>query len=129
MVLSDKIKTLDHLVLPPQPSLLVADIPIANHVAEEVEEDIEVVMKMLRASLHSKKDDQFETVDVALLKKAVKGGMRVYSLSTKANIGTGEKLRLIWKILTDILIVLNIDIQILNIIHVVKDTSFHPVFF
>ena len=75
-----------------QPPLLVADIPVeipapdgidayvglVNQVAEEVEEDIEVVMEMLRASLHSKEDEHFETVDVALLKKAVKGGMRVY---------------------------------------------------
>ncbi len=94
MVLSDKINTLDHLVLPPQPSLLVADIPapagidaydgLANEVAEEVEEEFEVVMEMLRASLHSKNDDEFETVDVTLLKKAIKGGLRVYMVFNKS---------------------------------------------
>ena len=83
-------------MLPPQPPLLAVEIPapdgidayddgLVDQVAEEVEEDFEVIMEMLRASLHSKNDDQFETVDVPLLKKAIEGGLRVYMSFSKSN--------------------------------------------
>ncbi len=101
----DCLNDLEQNLLTPQPPLLVADIPapsgidaddgLVNQVVEEeVEEDFDVVMQMLRASLHSKNDDQFETVDVTLLKKAIEGGLRVYMSFSKSRLRAKETIEI-----------------------------------